>query len=136
MSDRNDKYPTQHIGGTIMVVMMQVDPEHEEEFNRWYDEEHLRERLEIPGYISARRFKLEEGTEGMLNFLCIWELEDASPLQSELYRQQRARMTALHRRANEVIKERARGVYRQIFPAEGAFEDHSGFHPEEANPDA
>ncbi len=136
MIDRNDKYPTQHIGGTIMVVMMQVDPEHEEEFNRWYDEEHLRERLEIPGYISARRFKLEEGAEGMLNFLCIWELEDASPLQSELYRQQRARMTALHRRANEVIKERARGVYRQIFPAEGAFEDHSGFHPEGADPDA
>ncbi len=127
---RNRNYPTQHIGSTIMVVMMQVDPEHEAEFNRWYDEEHLLERLEIPGYISARRFKLEEGTDGMLNFLCIWELEDASPLQSEMYRQQRDRMTELHRRANEVIKERARGIYKQIFPPEGAFEDHSGFHPE------
>ena len=130
MNDRNDQYPTQHIGGTIMVVMMQVDPEHEAEFNRWYDEEHLLERLEIPGYISARRFKLEEGTDGMLNFLCIWELEDASPLQSEMYQQQRARMTDLHRRANEVIKERARGIYHQIYPPAGAFEDHSGFHPE------
>ena len=130
MNDRNDQYPTQHIGGTIMVVMMQVDPEHEAEFNRWYDEEHLLERLEIPGYISARRFKLEEGTDGMLNFLCIWELEDASPLQSEMYQQQRARMTDLHRRANEVIKARARGIYHQIYPLSGAFEDHSGFHPE------
>ena len=130
MNDRNDQYPTQHIGGTIMVVMMQVDPEHEDEFNRWYDEEHLLERLEIPGYISARRFKLEEGTDGMLNFLCIWELEDASPLQSEMYQQQRARMTDLHRRANEVIKARARGIYHQIYPPTGAFEDHSGFHPE------
>ena len=130
MNDRNDQYPTQHIGGTIMVVMMQVDPEHEDEFNRWYDEEHLLERLEIPGYISARRFKLEEGTDGMLNFLCIWELEDASPLQSAMYQQQRARMTALHRRANEVIKARARGIYHQIYPPAGAFEDHSGFHPE------
>ena len=83
MDDRNSKYPTQHIGNTIMVVMMQVDPEDEEIFNRWYDEEHLLERLEIPGYISARRFKLEEG-EGMLNYLCIWELEDPSPLQSEM----------------------------------------------------
>ena len=132
MDDRNSKYPTQHIGATIMAVMMQVDPEHEEEFNRWYDEEHLLERMEIPGYISARRFKLEEGsgTEGMLNFLCIWELEDASPLQSEMYQEQRARMTDLHRRANEVIKQRARGIYKQIYPLEGAFEDHSGFHPE------
>ena len=131
MDDRNSKYPTQHIGGTIMVVMMQVAPEDEEIFNRWYDEEHLLERLEIPGYISARRFKLEDGTgtDGMLNFLCIWELEDASPLQSEMYQEQRARITELHRRANEVIKERGRGIYKQIYPAEGAFEDHSGFYP-------
>ena len=127
--DRNAQYPTQHIGGTIMVVMMQVAPEDEEVFNRWYDEEHLLERLEIPGYISARRFKLEEG-EGVLNYLCIWELEDPSPLQSEMYQEQRARITELHRRANEVIRQRARGVYRQIFPAEGAFEDHSGLRLE------
>ena len=126
MADRNQDYPTQHIGSTIMVVMMQVDPEDEADFNRWYDEEHLRERLEIPGYISARRFKLQEGTDGMLNFLCIWELEDASPLHSEMYQQQRARMTELHRRTNAVIKARGRGIYQQIYPAVGAFEDHSG----------
>jgi len=82
MPRQSKKHPSQHIGGTILVVMMEVDPEHEEEFNRWYNEEHLAERLEIPGYISARRFKLEEG-EGVLKYLCIWELEDASPLQSE-----------------------------------------------------
>ena len=126
MDDRNQDYLTQHIGSTIMVVMMEVAPEDEAEFNRWYDEEHLRERLEIPGYISARRFKLQEGTEGMLNFLCIWELADASPLQSEMYQQQRARVTELHRRANAVIKARARGIYQQIYPTVGAFEDHSG----------
>ena len=126
MTDPNQDYPTQHIGNTIMVVMMQVDPADEADFNRWYDEEHLRERLEIPGYISARRFKLQEGADGMLNFLCIWELEDASPLRSEMYRQQRARITDLHRRANAVIKSRARGIYQQIYPPTGAFEDHSG----------
>ena len=58
-------YPAQHIGGTVLVVMMDVDPAHEDEFNRWYNDEHLPERLEIPGYVSARRFKLEEG-EGVL----------------------------------------------------------------------
>ena len=42
-------YPTQHIGGTVLVVMMDVDPAHEDEFNRWYNDEHLPERLEIPG---------------------------------------------------------------------------------------
>src|SRR5262249_11349853 len=78
MSVPDKTYPTQHIGGTILVVMMEVAPEHEAEFNRWYDDEHLPERLEIPGYISARRFKLEEG-QGVLKYLCIWELTDGSP---------------------------------------------------------
>ena len=128
MTAPNNTHPTQHIGGTIMVVMMEVDPEHEEEFNRWYDEEHLPERLEIPGYISARRFKLEEGN-GVLKYLCIWELEDGSPLQSEEYQAQRLRPSELRDRAYSHIKQRARGLYKQIYPAVGAFEDHSGFHP-------
>ena len=85
--------------------------------------------MEIPGYVSARRFKLEEG-EGVLKYLCIWELEDASPLQSEEYKAQRARPSELRDRANEYIKQRARGLYKQIYPVTGSFEDHSGFHPE------
>ena len=129
MTAQSNKQSTQHIGGTILVVMMEVDPDHEEEFNRWYNEEHLLERLEIPGYISARRFKLEEG-EGVLKYLCIWELEDASPLQSEEYKAQQRRPSELRDRAHSYIKQRARGLYKQIYPVMGAFEDHSGFHPE------
>ena len=129
MTNPNNEHSTQHIGGTILVVMMEVDPEGEEAFDRWYNEEHLPERLEISGYVSARRFKLEEG-EGVLKYLCIWELEDGSPLQSEEYKAQRARPSELRDRANEYIKQRARGLYKQIYPVTGAFEDHSGYHPE------
>ena len=129
MSTPEKPHPTQPIGGTILVVMMEVDPAHEEEFNHWYDDEHLPERLEIPGYISARRFKLEEG-EGVLKYLCIWELEDGSPLRSEAYQAQQRRPSDLRERAHASIKQRMRGLYAQIYPAVGAFEDHSGFHPE------
>lgn len=129
MTSINDTHATQHIGGTIMVVMMEVDPEHEEEFNRWYNDEHLVERLEIPGYVSARRFKLEEG-QGVLKYLCIWELDDSSPLKSEEYQAQRQRPSELRDRVYNYITQRARGVYQQIYPLEGSFEDHSGFHPE------
>lgn len=129
MSTESNGRPTQHIGGTILVVMMEVDPEGEEAFDRWYNEEHLPERLEIPGYVSVRRFKLDEG-EGVLKYLCIWELEDGSPLQSEEYKAQRARPSELRDRANECIKQRARGLYKQIYPVTGAFEDHTGYHPE------
>ena len=74
-------HPIQHIGNTILLVMMDVEEGHEAEFDRWYNEEHLPERMEIPGYVSARRFKLVEGS-GVLKYLCIWEMEDASPLES------------------------------------------------------
>ena len=125
MSEFDVNHPIQHIGNTILVVMMEVDQGHEEEFDRWYNDEHLPERLEIPGYVSARRFKLQEG-EGVLDYLCIWELEDASPLESELYKSQRARPSKLRDAAGPHIRQRARGLYNQIFPAVGAFEDHTG----------
>jgi hypothetical protein len=130
MSIADKSYPTQSIGSTVMVVMMEVDPEHEEAFNRWYNEEHLPERIGIPGYVSARRFKLEEG-EGVLTYLCIWELEDGSPLQSAEYRAQNQRPSELRDQAHAHIKQRMRGLYKQIYPAVGAFEDHAGFHPEQ-----
>ena len=131
MSTKGSQQATQSIGHTILVVMMDVDPEHDEEFNRWYNDEHLPERLEIPGYVSARRFKLEEG-QGVLKYLCIWELEDAGPLQSQEYQAQNARPSQLRDRAHGYIRERMRGLYRQIYPEVGAFEDHSGFRPERA----
>ena len=133
MSTKGSQQPTQSIGRTILVVMMDVDPEHEEEFNRWYNDEHLPERLAIPGYLGARRFKLEEG-QGVLKYLCIWELEDANPLQSQEYQAQNARLSQLRDQAHSYIRERMRGLYQQIYPAVGAFEDHSGFHPERQQP--
>jgi len=128
MAERNGNHPTIPVGTTVLVVTMDVDPEDEAEFNKWYNEQHLPERMEIPGYVSARRFKLEEGN-GALTYLCIWELEDGSPLQSQMYKEQNADPTSLYLRVNETIKARTRGLYRQIFPETGAFEDRSGFHP-------
>ena len=130
MAKQEDSHQVQHIGGTVLVVMMDVEPEHEAEFNRWYDEEHLPERLEIPGYVSARRFKLEDG-EGVLKYLCIWELEDGSPLESAEYKAQRERPSELRDRALSYVKQRARGLYKQIYPVTGAYEDHSGYYPEQ-----
>jgi hypothetical protein len=129
MSTPEKTHPTQPIGGTILVVMMEVDAAHEAEFNQWYNAEHLPERLEIAGYISARRFKLEDG-DGVLKYLCIWELEDGSPLHSADYKAQQQRPSALRDRVHAHITQRLRGLYTQIYPPVGAFEDHSGFHPE------
>ena len=36
---------------------MDVDPAHEEEFNRWYNESHVPNLRKVPGYVLAGRFR-------------------------------------------------------------------------------
>ena len=118
-SVNGSKVSDQKVGTTVLVVMMEVDPADDEVFNKWYNEEHLPERMSIPGYISARRFVLdpEDGqANNVMRYLCIWEMEDDSPLQSQLYKDQNAKPTPTKDAAGAVVKNRARGLYRQIFP--------------------
>ena len=130
MTESNNENPLIHVGNTVLVVTMDVDEADESEFNEWYNEQHLPERMAIPGYVSARRFKLENGNNA-LKYLCIWEMVDGSPLQSEMYKDQNAHPTELYLRVNKTIKLRTRGLYHQVYPEAGtAVEDRSGFHGE------
>jgi hypothetical protein len=67
----------------LLLVMMDIDPEHEEEFNRWYNEEHVPERLSIPGFLTGRRFQAVEGSP---KYLALYELESPEVLQSDAYK--------------------------------------------------
>jgi hypothetical protein len=40
----------------LLLTMTEPPPQMEEEFNAWYDDEHLAERLAIPGFRSAKRW--------------------------------------------------------------------------------
>ena len=67
----------------LLLVMMDIAPEREEEFNRWYNEEHVPERLAIPGFKRARRFKALEGSP---KYLALYELESPEALESQIGR--------------------------------------------------
>src|SRR3712207_5244494 len=43
---------------SLLLVYTDVDPEHEEEFHRWYDEVHLPDLRSFDGFRGARRYKL------------------------------------------------------------------------------
>jgi hypothetical protein len=43
-------------GTGMLLTSMDIDPSDEAEFNRWYDREHLEERVAIPGFLEARRY--------------------------------------------------------------------------------
>jgi hypothetical protein len=41
----------------LLSVRNDIDAEYEDEFNAWYDEEHFPERLGVPGFLTARRYR-------------------------------------------------------------------------------
>ena len=63
----------------LLLVMGEPHPDAEAEFNRWYDEEHLKERIACPGILGARRFRAVEGTP---RYLALYELELAPGSQN------------------------------------------------------
>ena len=54
----------------------------EEEFNKWYNEEHIFERLSVPGVLSAARY---ESVVSGPKHLAVYELESIDVLQSPEY---------------------------------------------------
>jgi hypothetical protein len=44
------------------VVETDVEPAHEDDFNAWYDQEHLRGLAGVPGTVRARRFRAADGS--------------------------------------------------------------------------
>lgn len=47
--------------GGLLVNAMNIAPEHEAEFNEWYDHEHVPALTAVPGTLSARRFRDSTG---------------------------------------------------------------------------
>ena len=67
----------------LLLVMADIDPAIEGDFNQWYEQEHLTERMAIPGFLRARRFTAIEGSP---KYLALYDLESPEVLNSAAYR--------------------------------------------------
>ena len=70
-------------GSGLLMVWCDVPADKEPEFNRWYNEEHIAERLSIPGFLGAARY---EAVKGGPKHLAVYELENAAVMESEAYK--------------------------------------------------
>ena len=70
-------------GAGLLMVWCDVPADKEPEFNRWYNEEHIAERLSIPGFLSAARY---EAVKGGPKHLAVYELENAAVMESDAYK--------------------------------------------------
>lgn len=68
----------------LLLTMTEPPPAMEEEFNAWYDNEHLPERLSITGFRSARRW-VAELAPGEGKYLATYELDSEAVLSSAEY---------------------------------------------------
>ena len=62
-------------GTGLMMVWCDVPAEAEEEFNHWYNTEHLQELLSVPGVLNAARY---EATSSGPQHLAMYELESVA----------------------------------------------------------
>lgn len=78
-------------GKGMLLTSMNIGASDEAEFNRWYDREHLEERVAIPGFLEARRYVAHEGNP---KYLSLYSTETFEVLDSPAYRTALANQTA------------------------------------------
>lgn len=78
-------------GKGMLLTSMNIDAAHESEFNRWYDREHLEERVAIEGFLEARRYVAHDGNP---KYLSLYTTETFEVLDSPAYRAALANQTA------------------------------------------
>ena len=103
----------------LMLNMATVDPAHEEEFNRWYHEEHIPDvRRRFPQITNVRRYRATDGEEP--RYLVAYEYTVANvdafnqltspdhPLRHELWK--------IYDEAVGSFAKRSRRFFWQIYP--------------------
>ena len=96
-------------GKGMLLTSMNVDAADEAEFNRWYDREHLEERVAIPGFLEARRYVAHQGNP---KYLSLYSTETFEVLDSTAYRTALANQTAWSKANIARFKDMIRGVAR------------------------
>lgn len=68
-----------------LFVWSDVDPDHESDFNQWYDREHMEERVRIKGFSGARRYRAVSGSAR--RYLALYRAGSLSDFTSAAYKQ-------------------------------------------------
>jgi hypothetical protein len=96
-------------GKGMLLTSMDVDAADEADFNRWYDREHLKERVAIDGFLEARRYVAHTGSP---KYLLLYSTEAIEVLDSPAYRARLNNPTEWSRRTMAGFKNMIRVVAR------------------------
>jgi antibiotic biosynthesis monooxygenase (ABM) superfamily enzyme len=98
----------------VFTVRATVDAEHETEFNRWYDEEHVPDFLEwFPACVGAARYKVLEG-DGTHQYLAVYAFESAEAAQAVMGSEALKEMVRRYDEAVGAFSTRSRVIYTKV----------------------
>ena len=66
-------------GTVLLVVFTDVAVEHDSDFNAWYNQEHLPERLSAPGFLDGARYETLRGGPRYLRSMSLSRWKPSSP---------------------------------------------------------
>jgi hypothetical protein len=98
---------------TIYIATGEPEPDWDDEYNRWYWEEHLPGLLAVPGYRSGRRYVAIEGAP---KYMAMYELDSMDAYRSREHDEAVATPWTARVRAHGTTR---LDFYRQISPAGG-----------------
>lgn len=96
-------------GKGMLLTSMDIDAANEAEFNRWYDREHLEERVAIEGFLEARRYVAHDGKP---KYLSLYSTKTFEVLDSPTYRKALANQTGWSKANIARFKNMIRSVAR------------------------
>jgi len=115
----------------ILVAKMDPPIKRESEWNNWYNNRHVADRLAIPGILSARRFtKIENipkeyAVAGEAKYLALYDWTSVKVWSSEPYRRLHEKEALQPQDSFEKLVYKlpkfAVGVYEQIYPEQGEY---------------
>lgn len=114
MSDANER--------GLLHVQIDIDPAHEEDFNRWFTDEHFPAILAFPGILGGRRFRSIANPQ---RYLAIYDIESPAILQSPEYL--KVATSPWTQRISQHFTARQRDVFLDVTPAYARKPDASSF---------
>ena len=77
-----DTAPSPEAAKGLLCVGLEPEDGYEEEYNAWYNEEHIPLLIKVPGVLRARRFR---ALDGRPSYLAVYELSEPGVRQSAAF---------------------------------------------------
>lgn len=121
-------------GPAFLAIGNTVLPEMRDAYEDWHGQEHVPERLTMPGFLAAKRYLCASGAGSL--YLTLYEIAGPEALETPEYQHLLADPTPASQRMRPAMGDFSRHVYRETGRAGQGFGRHLGviLWPETAGP--